>query len=428
VAIEQMSITDTYNALLTTTLRAYRPKMVDNITRGLPLLWWLTDKGRKRTQDGGHSIVVPLMYGTNSTVKAFEGYDTLDVTPQDGITAAIYYWKNISASITISRDEERKNSGQYKLIDLLETKTMQAEKAMRWYLNDLFHGVYSSHAKTFCGADANTVNSVGDVSGDYIDSEDGSGKGFNSLDHLVRTGWGMTDVESATARTHRVGNIPVSVTSNGVGGSYADWGGTLAVTAYTNAWWMNYSNPGFNRIQRGADGGVMGSLLDFAEMDAAADADGNTNQNIITAMRSMYNRLVDGSDKPSLGLTGQRPYELYEAALVPLERFTDTRVGDAGFQNLKFKGLTLIFDHGLSTPFPAGDPSASAPAIPLYMLDTDYLEWVVDSESDFETSPFYRPHNQAARTAQIFLTAQLCTSNRSRHGVISLCLAANYTP
>lgn len=428
MAIQQMALSDTYNALLTTTLRAYRPKLVDNITRGLPLLWWLTDKGRKRTQNGGHSIIVPLMYGTNSTVKPFDDYDTLDVTPQDGITAAVYYWKHISASISISRVEERKNSGQYELIDLLETKTTQAEKAMRWYLNDLFHGVYGSHAKTFCGSDSNTINSVGDTTGTYIDSVDGSGKGFNSLDHLVRSGWGMADPILTAAWNHRVGNIPVSVTTNGDATVYQDWGGSLAVTAYTNAWWMNYSNPGFQRLQRGPDGGTMGAILDHSEMDAAADCDGNTNQNIITAMRSMYNRLTDGDNRPDLGLTGQRPYEVYEAALTPLERFTDMRVGDAGFQNLKFKGMTLIFDHGLATSFPATNPTSAAPAVPLYMLDSEYLEWVVDSESDFEPSPFYRPHNQAARTSQIFLTAQLTTSNRSRHGVISLCLAADYTP
>lgn len=425
MSVTNLSMTDEYDALLSTTLRNYKPKLEDNIFRQLPLLYWLNSKGRKRTLDGGLQIVVPLLYGENTTVMNYSGYDLLDVTPQEGITSAIYHWKNGSVSIAISREEERKNSGAHRLIALLEAKTMQAEKSMQWWLNDMLHGVYSSHEATICGSDSNTRDAVG---GTRVDTSDGTGKGFTSLDHLVRQGWGLIDNTATTATSHTVGGITcTSKLSTAGGGTYTDWGDLVVEKdAWVNPWWFNYSNPGVQRLQRGAEGGVPGSILPDAEMDAAATP-GTDNANVVSAMRSMYNRLSDGSDVPDLILTGQSMFEAYEGALSPLERFTDTKLGDAGFQNLKFKGATIIFDHGISSGYPAA-PTATAPAMPMYFLNSDYLEWTVDSESDFTTTPFYRPHKQAARVAQILLMANLCCSNRSKHGVIGFSYNTDYTP
>lgn len=430
MSVTPLSVTDEYDALLTTTLRNYRPTFSDNIFRKLPLLYYLNAKGRKRTQDGGLEIIVPLLYGENTTVMAYDNYDLLDVTPQEGITAARYQWKNASVSISISRVEERKNSGKHRLLGLLEAKTMQAEKSLQWWLNDLLHGVYSSHEKTFAGSDSNTRDSVG---GTRIDTNDGSGNTFTSLDHMVRSGWGLADNTATTATSHVVGGITCTTKFSGtVGGAYPDWSNgdatlmTVDTDNFVNPWWLNYSNPGFARLQRGADGGRILTTIPIAELDAAATF-GTDNANIISAMRSMYNRLTDGSDTIDLILTGQAMYEGYEGALSPLERFTDTKLGDAGFQNLKFKGATMIFDHGISSGLPAIG-TAAAPAQPMYFLNSDYLEWVVDSDSDFTTTPFYRPHKQAARSAQILLMAQLTTNNRSKHGVISFCTGDVRTP
>lgn len=423
MAASNMSTTDTYNALLSTTLRNYRKKLEDNIFIGLPLFYWLNEKGRKRTLDGGYSIMVPLLYGENTTVGVYEDYDTLDVTPQEGITTAEYNWGQAAVSISISRAEERKNSGPHRLINLLEAKTMQAEKSLQWYLNDRLHGIYGSNGTTYAGKDSNSYDSVG---GTNVDAGS-TAKGFISLDHIVRSGWGYADNDGGASFSHTVGGITVAVDTDGAGSDYSDWDDVVADT-YTNPWWLNYSNPGFGRLQRGAVGGKVGDVLSETELDYAGNITTNSNQNVISAMRSMYNRLSDGGDTPDLGLTGQDVFETYEGALMPLERFTDTKLGDAGFQNLKFKGMTLIFDHGITTNLPDADASTSNLTVPLYMLNSKYLDWTVDQETDFFTTDFYRPENQDARTAQILLMAQLTCSNRSKHGVISCAAGADYTP
>ena len=70
-----------YDALLSTTLFNYRKTMVDNIFKDSAFLAALRLNGAVVKVDGGERIAVPLMHGTNSTVKSYSDYDTLDTTP-----------------------------------------------------------------------------------------------------------------------------------------------------------------------------------------------------------------------------------------------------------------------------------------------------------------------------------------------------------
>jgi hypothetical protein len=124
-----------FDALLSTTIANYRDKFADNLSQSFLLMYWLTTQGRKLTEDGGESIVVQLMYGKNSTVKSYDGYELLDTTPQEGLTSAKFPWKQVSGSISISRKEERQNSGEQRIINLLESKVKQAEISMSDEMN-----------------------------------------------------------------------------------------------------------------------------------------------------------------------------------------------------------------------------------------------------------------------------------------------------
>lgn len=130
------SLTDNYDALLTTTARAMQPRIHDNITRSNKVVAWLTEHGQFRKQDGGERVKVPLMHALNSTADIYSGYGQLDTTPQDGITSAFFEWSQMAVSIAISRKEERQNSGSSKLLSLLETKTTQAEVSAKELLNN----------------------------------------------------------------------------------------------------------------------------------------------------------------------------------------------------------------------------------------------------------------------------------------------------
>ncbi len=143
-----------FNSLLSTTLQNYQPTLVDNIFKDLVLLNHLNERGRVRVEEGGTSIVEPLLYAVNDTVATYSGYDAIDLTPQEGISAAEYDWKQMAASIAISGIEEAKNRGTEAIIKLLNAKIMQAEMSLKTTLNEQLYGSASA------GTDFNGLGNI----------------------------------------------------------------------------------------------------------------------------------------------------------------------------------------------------------------------------------------------------------------------------
>jgi len=161
-----------FDALLSTTLANYRSQLTDNVFTARPFTYFLMDKGRIRMLNGGTKIVEPLIYGQNSTVASYSGYDTISLTAQDGISAAEYEWKQYAASIAISGIEEAKNNGEQEIINLLEAKIMQAEESMREGFNQMF----------------------------FADGTGNSGKNWNGLGNIVESGNTVGGINSAAGQ------------------------------------------------------------------------------------------------------------------------------------------------------------------------------------------------------------------------------------
>ena len=129
-----------FDALISTTLKNYTPRIEDNIFSNLTLLYWLKEAGHIEKVSGGEQIVEPLLYGTNGTTGSYAGYDNIPTTPQEGITAAVYDWKQYAVSIAISGIEEAKNRGEEQVISLLKAKIDQAEMSAQEAMNTMFYG------------------------------------------------------------------------------------------------------------------------------------------------------------------------------------------------------------------------------------------------------------------------------------------------
>ena len=164
------SANSNFDQLLSTTLANYRSQLTDNVFTARPLTYQLMDKGRIRMLNGGTKIVEPLIYGQNSTVASYSGYDTISLTPQSGITAAEFDWKQYAASVAISGIEEAKNNGEQAMVNLLEAKIMQAEESMKEGFNSMFFG----------------------------DGTGNSSKDWNGLGNLVESGNSVGGINSAT--------------------------------------------------------------------------------------------------------------------------------------------------------------------------------------------------------------------------------------
>ncbi len=321
----------TFTTFLASTLRNYRSKLVENLMGHNALFWQLRKRGFVTEESGSRSIVQPLMYGQNSTVSSYAGWDLLDVTPQLGITAAEYAWKFVAGTVTISGEEEFKNSGsKTRIFNLLEAKIRQLELSMQLQLNiQLF--------------------------------SDGSGNGGKDI-----TGLAAAVEDGATWGTY-----------GGIDGSDAD-----------NAWWRN------------AWVDVDATYADFA---TAID---NTVAGLFV-MRNMFNTVSLGNSKPTLIITTQGLFEEYEAYIEGDKlRLTSLELADAGFQNLTFKGVPIIFDEDLT-------------ADSMLFLNSDFMKFVIGKGRNFVNTPFVKPQNQDAKVAQVLFAGQLTLSKRDQHGRLS---------
>ena len=303
-----------FDALLSTTLANYRSTLTDNVFTARPLTFKLMEKGRIRMLNGGTKIVEPLIYGQNDTVGSYSGFDTIALTPQTGISAAEYEWKQYAASISMSGIEEAKNNGEQEIINLLEAKIMQAEESLREGFNQMF----------------------------FADGTGNGGKDWNGLANLVEA-------------TGSVGGIDP-----------ADSG---------NSFWASYEEN-------------TSTALTLAQMSTA------------------YNSVSVGNDHPDVLLTTQTLFEKYEALLLPVLRYTDSKTADAGFQNLLFKSAPVMYD-------------VHCPSGVFFFLNSKYITLVGHSGKWFQQTEFIRPEDLDARYALIMCYGNMTLRNRAKQGKLT---------
>ncbi|MBP3545610.1 MAG: phage major capsid protein [Alphaproteobacteria bacterium] len=89
-----------------------------------------------------------------------------------------------------------------------------------------------------------------------------------------------------------------------------------------------------------------------------------TTDSIRPAMDKMYMSLNRGTDKPDLIVTGNDLYSLFEQSLTAQQRFTDSKLAEAGFETLRFKGADVVCDAG---------QGGCCPEDRMYFLNTNYL-------------------------------------------------------
>lgn len=300
-------------SLLATTLSKYSKTMADNIFNQIPLLAFLGMKN-KVTEDGGATLVRPIVYAKNSTATAYASDDILDTTIQDPFTAAQYQWRQYAASVAVTGRIERQNSGDSQVIDYVNAQIQTAELSIKDKLNnDLWLSAQAGPKVTPLAAIVDSTGSVGDINGG------------------TQSWWQSTEIAS---------------------GSFAARG--------------------------------------------------------LSDMRSAWNQInVRNPVGPAdMVISDRTSYEAYEAAMVPALRLTDTKMGDLGFENFKYKTATWTFD-----------PVATSGVI--YLLNSRCLELVQHARTQFVLSEWVKPANQDVKVAQILWMGELTTNNRRKHALLT---------
>jgi len=313
-----MAFNASFDQIVATTLKNYRPTLADNITGQQALIYLLKERGYFEERDGGETLVEPLLLGENTTVKSYSGWDILDISPQEGISACEVDWKQIAGSVTINGREEFQNSGsKTKIVSLLTSKVKQLEISMR---NEINEQMFS----------------------------DGTGNGGKDLTGLALI------VEEGTA-------------------------------------WSTYGG-----IDSNAD-----SIWRNVWLDESGALD-------LASMRNMVNSVRKGKSACDLIITTQTVYEDYEALTLANNDITRTnaKLGDAGFQNLEFKGIPMVYDEDCTSGY-------------MYFLNSEYLKMAVGKGKYFTATPFQRPDDQDSKVSQVLLFGNLLTMNRNRLAVLT---------
>lgn len=113
----------------------------------------------------GAEVGGKLAYGNRND----SGYEILNVSPSDVLSAAEYDWKQASVAVTISGLEQHQNSGPDAILDLLESRIEVAEKTMQNNLSqDMYSDGTASSGKQIGGlqllvADTPTSGTVGGI-------------------------------------------------------------------------------------------------------------------------------------------------------------------------------------------------------------------------------------------------------------------------
>lgn len=157
-----------FTEVIVTTLRNRSGMLADNVTNHNALLRKIDAKGNRKSATG-RSIVEELDYAENSTVASYSGYDVIDTTPQDVISAAEFDWKQIAGTVVFNGLEKVKNSGHEAVINWIAARLKNLERSLKNELATQMYGDGTGNGSKDIGglqlliADDPTTGSVGGI-------------------------------------------------------------------------------------------------------------------------------------------------------------------------------------------------------------------------------------------------------------------------
>jgi len=122
-----ISLTEALDNLYTTTWQNMGTTVRDNIFNALPFWFWLKEKGRMETVEGGRWLSEPLMYDKSDNVTWIGRGGTAPMNTKQILTTAKYDWRYLVGSIVRFGVDDQQNRGRNEIINLMNT-TMENTK------------------------------------------------------------------------------------------------------------------------------------------------------------------------------------------------------------------------------------------------------------------------------------------------------------
>lgn len=145
-------------------------------------------------------------------------------------------------------------------------------------------------------------------------------------------------------------------------------------------------------------------LWDFSVQSVTASA-----TTIQASMNTTYMNVTRGKDHPDLIVMDNVYYGFFLASMQNIQRVTNPKLSELGFENTKFLGADVIFDGGIG----GGCPASHA-----YMLNTDYIHLRPHRDENFVVSNDRFSTNQLAMIKLISWAGNMTISNSSLQAIM----------
>src|SRR5687767_1225946 len=117
-----LSLTEALDNLYTTTWQNMRDTVRDNIFNALPYWFWLKEKGRMETVEGGRFLTEPLQYDKSDAVRWIGRGGTAPMSDFQFLTIAKYDWRYLVGSIVRFGVDDQQNRGRNEILSLMNSK------------------------------------------------------------------------------------------------------------------------------------------------------------------------------------------------------------------------------------------------------------------------------------------------------------------
>ena len=163
----------------------------------------------------------------------------------------------------------------------------------------------------------------------------------------------------------------------------------------------------------GTVGGINSSTYSFWQnqiYDFSAQGVTASSTTIQTAMNTLWLSMKRNRDQPDMAVADNTYYRYYWESLQAIQRVTNSKLADAGFENLKFMSMDVV---------PDGGRSGSCPANHMYFVNSDYLFYQPHKDRNMVVlDPTRYSTNQDAAVRILGWAGNMTVSNRALQGVI----------
>ncbi len=191
-----------------------------------------------------------------------------------------------------------------------------------------------------------------------------------------------TQVWADMSPSTEFGGLAYLITSTSSTDTHAPGGISSANAGGTGGWWNN-------------------------QTQASLGTGFNSSSTGITAMAKMMNDCTFGKQGPTAIFTTKSIYGLYEVGLVANQRYTNSELADAGFKNLMYATVPVLFDDNCPTYY-------------MYFIDTNSLWLQVLAQANNKITQFQLKDDQLAQSALMYLAGNITCGSRRTQGLLKI--------